>query len=42
MYIQIQSGADIDKAPLHMSLFRLDNPPCRRSVGHGAREEDRE
>ena len=42
LYIHVQGGANIDNAPLDMSLPRVDNPPGCRSVGHGAREEDRE
>jgi len=42
LYIQIQSGANIGGALLYMSMPRLDNPTGHRSVGHGAREEERE
>jgi len=40
--IYIQSGANIDEVPFHMGLPRLENVPTRRSIGHGAREEQRE
>jgi len=43
--IQIQSNADIDtdgEVSLHVSLPRLENISGRRSIGQGAREEQRE
>lgn len=40
--IQIQSGTNINKALLRVSLPRLENVPGPRSIGHGTREEDRE
>jgi len=40
--VQIQSGTNIDEAPLHTSLPRLDNLPGRRSICHGGRKEEGE
>ena len=39
--IQIQRGADIGGAPRRVNIPRLDSPAGYRSVGHGAREEER-